>query len=183
MTKLTDRKAKKYGTSTAIPEGVAARPVTIDANGGHDGYQLASKWRVIGGCAEPVLITIDRWDGAPVTATAVRNLPLGEMLKEARRAVSEMTDVLALIPELSTAAGDGAHEGFTALGPQRGLSLTQEVLEEVAQVYRSAYFNGRNVQDAVSEHFHISVDAATKRIRKARDAHLLDGIGKGREKS
>jgi hypothetical protein len=167
----------KYGTTTGAASG--QEPKVISAEGYYDGYHLVSHWQIVAGRAAPVSVTLDRRDGGPVTATAIRKLPLGDMLEEARNAVSRMSAVLRLIAERST-IDVGDFDAFRSAGPQRGRSLTPEVLAEVAAVYRDAYFDGRSVQEAVAKHFVISRDAATKRIMKARAHHLLDGIGRGR---
>ena len=62
-------------------------------------------------------------------------------------------------------------------GPQRGRSLTEADLESVVAVYRRAWENGEPVTKAVQEACYLSRDGAAKRIKRARAAGPLDGVG------
>ena len=60
------------------------------------------------------------------------------------------------------------------LGPRRGRALVDDVLREVAEIYRAAFDKGQPpVVEAVAEHFCISKSAANKRSRAARRAGFL----------
>ena len=122
------------------------------------------------------MVTIDRNDGGVITATAVRGLPLGEMLDEARSAVVSHARLIGRAAEMARdlEAAAGALSGFVASGPQRGRGLSTAVLEEVAAVYRRARIEGRSVQQAVADHFVVAPDTASKRIMAARKAGLIE---------
>jgi hypothetical protein len=164
-------RTRKYLSFTSSSMPTDDEPAVVDVDQRHGGHQLVSQWRSAGGRAEPTSITITRVDSSPLTATTIRQLPLGDMIEEARREVAAHADLVEVL-------APGSYGSLSARGPQRGRSHTPEVLAEVAQVYRRAYYEGQSVQQAVAEHFTISPDAATKRIMKARAAGLLDGIGR-----
>jgi hypothetical protein len=169
---------------TAVSGGPdAGESTSISTTTDAHGYRFTSRWASIDGRAEPVELVIIRHDGGPVRASAVRQLPLGQILEEGRReATSFAEQVLGARDFLGSVAGVSLEgfAGFVAAGPRRGRALTRDVLEEVAAVYRKAYFEGESVQQAVAEHFVISPDAATKRIMRARAEGLLEGVGRPR---
>lgn len=170
--------AKRFGSEACGAVGSGEVEVQGWSTGrrGRTAYRVTSRWRVIDGRPEPTAVTIDRNDGGPITATAVRGLPLGEMLDEARSAgvtyARQVGRAAGVWRDLEVSVR--ALEGFVASGPQRGRGLSPAVLEEVAAVYRQARVDGRSVQQAVADHFVVAPDTASKRIMAARRAGLIE---------
>jgi hypothetical protein len=69
-------------------------------------------------------------------------------------------------------------DGINSLstGSRRGSALDEDMLRNVAEVYRRAWGMGIPVTAAVADAFHIAKSTAAKRIMKARAAGLLDDI-------
>lgn len=109
---------------------------------------------------------------SPITADAIRALPLGTILAGMRGDLSWE----ARFPGIE---GDPRQpvRRAAAKGPRSGQSLDDATLAEVAEVYRRAWVLGTPVTEAVAEHCCISKSAASKRIMHARAAGLLDGVG------
>lgn len=57
---------------------------------------------------------------------------------------------------------------------------TEDALAEVARIYREAWRAGLNPTKAVADALKLSRSAAAKRVRRARDAHLLPDTTRGR---
>jgi len=172
----------------------------------HGGWQLASVWMLDGGRPETKSVTLENL-AAPVTGAGIRGLPLGEMLAESRRIIADDANGVLdgepvareLIAQLR--AGKGVNsidliiadrrlerlnrlsdvkvllEPFLVTGPRRGQTLTTDDHRQVAEIYRAAYGRGDEVLQAVADAFYISKSTASKRIAKARNAGLLDGVG------
>lgn len=178
-----------------------------EAESHHDGWVVSSFWSEVGHRLEPTVVTIESrgswrkrapadWvtdrdpigDGdevpqeAPVTANAVRTLPLGAILAEARRGMRELADrFLSRFPDDSRSRatelfGFGPMVGAQR-GAQRGRRLTDSDLQDVAVAYREAWAYGAPVNEAVRERCKLSRDGAAKRIMAARKAGLLDDVG------
>ena len=152
-----------------------------------DGWQVDTTWGIMGGRLEVRVLTFRREDESRVTGTAVRMLPLGDVIAESRRLVSEYAATRILEPvdvdgeqvfgKQVTSEHVGLVEPFLATGPRGGKPLTIDDLRPVAEIYKAAYRDGRSVQRAVADAFHIAPSTATKRIMAARKAGLLEGIG------
>ena len=125
----------------------------------HKNWVLRSVWRERNGRLEPIHLELShpRMNGA-----AIRSLPLGTLLAQMRQQI---------------VADDIDPVAKTLGGQRRGKPLTQQVLGEVAQVYKKAYSQGEPVQQAVAEAFDVAPSTATKRIMAARKAGLLEGVG------
>ena len=124
-------------------------------------YRVSIDWKLLGGRQEPVAVTIESVGREhPVVADLIRRLPLGSIQRAHRQ--------FWAVDKGSMAVG---------VGPHRGSPLTPTDLEAVAGIYEEAWQVG-GVTKAVAEAFGISSSAASKRIIKARDAGLLDGIGR-----
>jgi hypothetical protein len=126
----------------------------------------------------------------PVTAQAVRELPLGSIVAEMQAAIAEHLGSLPnAMKEIWTDDDDVIEVPYTererqvfqdaavSFGAGRGKRLTAPLLEAVAASYRIAWEAGRPVTAAVAEATHCSPSTAGKRIMKARKAGLLEGIG------
>ena len=172
----------------------------------HGDWRLSSVWMLDGGRPETKSVTLENL-AAPVTGAGIRGLPLGEMLAESRRIIADdanvvldgevaASDLLAQVHggervnalaylaakrrlQRKADLGDSEHllEPFLVTGPRRGQTLTTDDHRQVAEVYRAAYGRGDEVLQAVADAFYISKSTASKRIAKARNAALLDGVG------
>lgn len=153
---------------------------------GYGAWRVESLWQSINGRAEPIAVVFSN-DGQAVTATNLRQLPLGEILAESRQLISKEA---ALQKELLSKAGYTPSSAnmtlpvhiplfvpFAETGPRRGQPLSGDDLRLVAEIYKAAYQRSESVQRAVADAFHIAPSTATKRIMAARKAGLLDGIG------
>jgi Flp pilus assembly protein CpaB len=156
-------------------------------------FAIVGDWTVTVGWVEsnrrmePASVEISA-SARPVTAVAIRQLPLGEILGASRRRLSQWAKDMAPAREIAEARGAWPDEirahvrdemdVMASSGPQRGKPLTAEQLDEVADVYRAAWAEGRPVNEAVREALFLSKDGASKRIMAARRAGLLDGIGR-----
>jgi hypothetical protein len=159
----------------------------------HDGWTIRSTWKLIGDRMEPVAVSITTdpdWTpdlvrlahplqpgDRPVTASAMRALPLGEILGACRHemiALAGKTPKSGFLPKF-----DGALDELSALaggGPQRGKSLSDDQLEHVVDVYRRARQGGLvddfgrpvGVTEAVATACNVSRSTAAKRIMAAR---------------
>lgn len=145
-------------------------------------WQVTTEWDVRGGRLEPVSVTIRALNrDRCVTGEAMRAIPIGELHRQARAATASF---LASIRE--TKGDEFTQRLLTlapglpdlALGPRRGIAMSDQELEQVAAVYRKAWTEGEPVTEAVAEAFGISPSTASKRIMKARRMGLLEGIGR-----
>jgi hypothetical protein len=144
-------------------------------------WQADVEWGTIGGRAEPISVTIrSAGNTHPVTAAAVRAFPLAEMIRFARRASSELNAAVALDPAVSPEGRREAKRRADQYSAQRGIALSPEGLQAVADVYKAAYVEGDGVTRAVADAFGIAPSTAGKRIMMARRAGLLKGIGEVR---
>ena len=147
----------------------------------HDKYMVTARFRVaIAGRAEPVALCIERVDGLGVAANQVRQLPIGDMVAESRKAKDWQAEVIAVFQEQHAGQPTAAartRATWVGGGPQRGRSATTEDLEQVAAIYRQAWADNESVNKAVKTAFRLSASGAAKRIMAARKAGLLKGVG------
>jgi hypothetical protein len=119
-------------------------------------YIVEGRWSIVEGRVEPIEVSVSalqREPGTdppvhPVTANAMRRLPLETILADQRAELA-----------------------------QKGLDPGTEGDRQVAAIYRSAWGDGRPVTKAVADHFKVSTSTAAKRIMAARRAGLLEGVG------
>ena len=139
-----------------------------------DQFEIVIEWEPRPGRPEPVSVKVTAADRRPLSAGAIRRLPLGEAIAEGRGQLDELADWML---ERDDAREHAA--GYVSLGAQRGQALTADDLEAVAAAYRAAWIEGRPVTEAVIDACGggLSRSGAAKRIMKARAAGLLDGIG------
>jgi hypothetical protein len=155
-----------------------------------DGWVLMAEWQLRGGRLEPVSVRIASdpdGDVRPVTATAIREMPLGEMLAASRQRIdwaARSTSDQHQSPGYSFTLDPATDElvaqqlkTMTIDGPHRGQALSPDDLAAVAAVYRRAWANGETVTRAVQDAFHLSRGGAAKRIMRAREAGLLVDVG------
>jgi hypothetical protein len=161
-----------------------------------DSLAVLIGWDTSGDRAEPVSVTISGGRAAvelvPITSDMIRRLPFGSLVKQARSAAVPKEGGEWLRFAISLDGSPPEPEDFSkgdaflrrveelrpslAAGSRRGSSLDEEVLGDVAHVYRQAWRAGMPVTATVAEAFHIAKSTAAKRIMKARAAGLLDDI-------
>ena len=141
---------------------------------------------------------------AQLTASVIRKLAIGDAMQMARHGHAiqtstqqqywELLDLLDRI-EATFEAGHGGREMAaersrvttelerldtvreTLVGPKRGSKITNDTLQEIADVYQQAQRRGSPVTRAVATHFHVSESTAGKRIMKARERGFLPPAG------
>jgi hypothetical protein len=160
---------------------------------GHQ-WSIDVLWTYVGARLEPAGVYVVSADDPPVplTAETLRRIPFGTLVDNYRR--QEVKSSEELLANWAKArepgfAGHAEMEGwyvpFTdeqaasvremveASRPKKGRTLTNDDLQVVADVYRTAWRQGADPRRAVAEQFHLSDSGAAKRIRAARDAGLL----------
>jgi hypothetical protein len=166
---MTNREAPTPAGATLPAHAPADTSVTIGD------FEIAVLWEERAGRPEPVSVTVTTAGRRPLSAGAIRRLPLGEAFTTGRRQLDSLARHVIAEGEpddLTERAGK-----FVARGAQRGQALTNDDLEAVAAAYRAAWLWGRPVTEAVQQACHLSRSGAAKRIMKARAAGLLDGVG------
>jgi hypothetical protein len=146
-------------------------------------WVIEMDWRELHGRGEPVVVTIrSAANDVPVRADLIRRLPFGKLQEAVRRSAQSTLALLATkkapSPLFQTVV-DTMATTWTPVaepGPRRGRKLTLAELEEIAEVYRDAWRDGRAVTDAVSTAGNVGKSAAGKRIMLARAAGLLTDI-------
>lgn len=138
---------------------------------GSEEWLVAMRWQVLNGRAECVGLEIvsaapaDEWQGKllgkrkrrrgrPVTATLLRQLPIGRIIASERAGLAWLDD------------------SFQEAGTRRP-KATPAHLQEAADVYREAWAKGHPTGRALQEHFQVSASAARKLAFQARQAGLL----------
>lgn len=116
-----------------------------------------------------------RCGGLRRTNSALRRLPGGEIIANARRELRELAEDQPGYPgsdEFKRKRTDPAAE----FGPHRGAPVSHDELVNAAEAFREAYPDG-GVTAAVAKACKVSASTAGKRIMAARKAGLLKGIG------
>lgn len=140
---------------------------------------------------------------APLTSLALRQLPLGGFIEEARQGYREALEMAAQLdssagawnPDLSQQERDElvamsrsdteerlrlAGEAATDRPRGRPRAYGEDHFVEVAHVYKEAWGNGSRPTAAVAAHFGVSHSAAAKWVSRARGLNLLPPTSKGR---
>lgn len=130
-------------------------------------WTFALRWTEIGGRYEPTHLELHA-NGAPMSASAIRDLPLGGILAEERRKHLRRVEDAARWRELTAKHRKAARDDATKWGSHRGVPVTEEELERVVLAYRAAYVQGQPVTAAVAEALAVSTSTAGKRIMRAR---------------
>jgi DNA invertase Pin-like site-specific DNA recombinase len=129
--------------------------------------------------AEPSRLTVVAPDGNGVTGDAIRKMPLGSIIAEARAGFESFLRHDAQSKALTPAQRRHAAAQAKRFSSHRGVARTDDELAIVADVYRE----GSKATDeqpfpkpaqAVAKHFDISVSTANKRIAAARERGLLE---------
>jgi hypothetical protein len=164
-----------YGIDV-IADGSADRPRFRGEATFRDGLLFSALWERRSGRWEPYQFTIhERTTKRPLSASRVRQLPMGELLWEMRLKID--ADARQALDSTNPAVRKDVAEQYLIQGSQRGRALTGDDLTAVAVAYRDAWEQGIPVTQAVSAACHLSRSGATKRIMAARKAGLLDGVG------
>lgn len=153
-----------------------------DTVASHDDWTVSAQWESIDGRPEPVVLQLNR-SGSPITASGVRQLPLGRMLDSSRwmirfeangRGEDETFGV-----EMGMVGVDAVTDygDFIDRGPQRGRALTSDDLADVARVFLATP-PSESGPGAVALACHVSLSAANKRIAAARAAGLIPPSGR-----
>jgi hypothetical protein len=157
------------------PTGPLSQLSWVDDRGRDWGVEI--EWGLFDGRYEPVSIEFyPRDNPSPVTHEVIKRCPLGSIVREARREHAKLALAAAEWPEFKGREAKQAEEALR-FGARRGVALTPEDLQHVADVYRTAFAESQPVTAAVAAAFGISQSTAGKRIMAARRAGLLDGIG------
>lgn len=139
---------------------------------------VISQWSLIKGRMEPTEVTFrSEGDRFAINGEAVKGLPIGTILSEHRQKMLKNAQQGAdaeWIPGVSgrrkTAIQAALRKRAQQYGSRKGVALSPDGLEAVAQVYRDAYAEGRPVQAAVADAFGIARSTAANRIMLARRA-------------
>lgn len=122
------------------------------------------RWDVIGGRAEPTRVNIySAGFEYPITAEIVRRVPFGSIVVDERESRRKL--FADAVVELSN---DFSAEDLEGLASRVQQHSRDARLQEVANVYRRAFAEGRPVQHAVADHFDLTLSGASKKIAAAR---------------
>lgn len=119
-------------------------------------YEIGMAWAEVDGRPECVEVTVKR-GGAPVPATALRQLPLGDFIAADRAAQAP---------------------AVVAVGGMRKSAADR--LKLAAELYQAALAAGQRPTKAVAEHFGISPGGASNLVARARAAGLLPPTSAGK---
>lgn len=150
-------------------------------------WRVSGVWIGQGARPEPRSIEITGLS-SPLTAEAIRRLPLGTVLREMQRvaAAGYASAADGVMPEGWEDDDELGEPGdFAPLfevpahywNSVRGRARPAALLEHVAHVYRNAYAARLPVTRAVADATNCSPSTAGKRIMAARKAGLLEGVG------
>ena len=107
----------------------------------------------------------------PVTAVAVRNLGLADLIRESRSACADADPATnkweITVRQYGT---DGEYLGF---GPDSTRDLDEDDLKVVASLYDDAYQRGEPVQRFIAESLGVAISTAARRISLARKSGFI----------
>lgn len=132
-----------------------------------NGFDISAKIHKIDGVYRMTGISIDCVDKEQITVEQYRRIPISNIMKKG-------LSMVAPKPEM----------GVTLKGAQRGSSLPDDLLEEVARIYKDSINYGVSPIPAIASAFGISKSTAAKRVMLARkQGHLGKAVkGKAGEK-
>jgi hypothetical protein len=137
--------------------------------------------RIVGdGIEDPILVCDElhiyrRPGGPPVTSSALRAIPLREIIEETRDKCVEPWPQ----PDPETwNYGVGASNAFTRRAPRKSRrTILENELGEVAEVWNAAASSGaRATTQAVADHFNVSRATAARAVKKAREKKLVPEV-------
>ena len=135
---------------------------------------------VLDGVAECVDLRCSGADGQPVTATALRQLPIARLVQQgvllASRPAEEIPRQRVMWKTVEEAQEKrdavAKHHGRVKRNPHQKDQVTDELLEEVATIYRAELAGGRPTA-RVAETLHYSRSSAGRLVMEARNRGLL----------
>lgn len=119
-------------------------------------------------------LRVDRPNGAPVTSTLLRSLPLQRYIEEATAAALleyETTSGVTTFSPPPIGSDFDAHVDAvrgTRRQPRRGIPITDDDLRAVADIYRRALERGKHPTAAVMAAHHVARATASRWIARAR---------------
>lgn len=117
----------------------------------------------------------------PVTAEALRSVPLGRLVGEARRRQAGLADRLSRLGGPAGASGERSKEVWAPRVTRRRPIYDAEHWREVARIYSEAWQAGDDPTTAVARHYYVSKSTAAKWVAKARNQlGLIPTTEKGR---
>jgi hypothetical protein len=139
-------------------------------------WEVSIAWSDVGGRAEPVGYLVESPAGAPLPPDLLRRLPMGGIVRHARREAARMLKELQ-----SRGLGLFDAEGLDhAARLEQAFSGRPGQLQEVAEIYRQAHLVGDQPVTAVAHRQGVSKSTAAKRVMAARRAGYLGQALPGR---
>lgn len=126
-------------------------------------FDISARIQLVGDVYRMVGFTINSVDLEQITVEQYRRIPLSKFMKQALSKVAPK-------PELEV----------TLKGAQRGASLPDDLLEEVARIYKDSVNYGNSPIPAIAQSFGISKSTAAKRVMLARKLGYLGKAVKGK---
>lgn len=119
----------------------------------------------------------------PLTAEALRSVPLGRLVAEARRRQAGLADRLSRLGGAAGASGERSKEVWAPRATRRRPIYDAAHWREVARIYNEAWQAGDDPTSAVARHYYVSKSAAAKWVAKARNQMgLIPKTEKGRSR-
>ena len=126
-------------------------------------FEIGIKFTKISGMLRFTGISISSVDNAVITVEVYRRVPIIQLMKDA------LANILPK-PEFKA----------TLTGAQRGATLPDDLLEEVARIYKDALNYGVSPIEAVAKAFSISKSTSAKRVMLARANGYLGKATRGK---
>lgn len=155
-----DGRSKMLGTVSLPAPGSAMPEASLWLDGGHI---VTIVWTTLNGRLEPHKVTVQAPEGRPVTAEALRSIPLGTIVTELRTRVAAAHERRS---RTSTSSEERAR--WLKVASQAGGAL-----EPVAEIYREAHRAGLSPIEEVATALGVSKSTAAKRVVAARRAGHL----------
>ncbi|MGD9701572.1 MAG: hypothetical protein AB7Q42_06035 [Acidimicrobiia bacterium] len=129
------------------------------------------------GAADAVTDSIDPNSYRPISAALIREMPIGKILADVRQRSANW---------FAWAKREGHEDAAARLDTYnrpRTKPLDQAELEQVADIYRAAWYQGAPPVVAVADALNLPHSTAAKRVMKARKAGLLPATTERRQKA
>jgi hypothetical protein len=126
-------------------------------------FDVATKIQQVNGAYRMIGISIQSVDGEQLTVEQYRRVPISTLMKKALSRIAPKPEMKA-----------------TLKGAQRGSTLPDDLLEEVAQLYKQAVNYGNSPIAAIAQAFGVSQSTAAKRVMLARKLGYLGEAVRGK---
>jgi hypothetical protein len=126
-------------------------------------FDVSIKFTKIGGMLRFTGVGITSVDNNTITVEIYRRVPIVQLAKDALASILPKPDFKA-----------------TLKGAQRGATLPDDLLEEVARIYKDALNYGVSPIEAVAKAFSISKSTSAKRVMLARANGFLGKATRGK---